>query len=343
MSKIVSTLQGKANRIPPAWLMRQAGRYLPEYQLLRKKLPTFMELCFHEDYATEVTLQPLQRFDFDAAILFSDILVIPHVLGQPVQFIEGRGPVLDPFDETTFFDRAKSVNLEHALATPLKILANVRQALPSTKAMIGFAGSPWTIATYMLEGGKSRTFSRIIHLLETQDPLFVQTMALLEEAVGTFLLAQIKAGADVVQIFDSWAKAVPSSCQKEWIVEPARRLISRIQAVYPATPLIYYGRGASALYPAIIEGFTNVAFGVDEEVSPEAMKAQCQNLAPVQGNLCPQLLKEGGEAMESAVRKLLQTFHQTPYVFNLGHGVIPQTPISHVERLMEMVKGGDDL
>jgi uroporphyrinogen decarboxylase len=299
-----------------------------------------MDLCFHEDYATEVTLQPLRRFDLDAAILFSDILVIPHVLGQKVHFLEKQGPVLDSITGSSFFDRARDVDLQEALRTPLKILSNVRKTLPSTKAVIGFAGAPWTIATYMLEQGKSATFSKIKTLLETNNPVFVQTMALLEEAVGKFLIAQIDAGADVVQIFDSWAKAVPVDHQIDCLVGPTRRLIARIQTHHPETPIIYYGRGVCSLYPKIGAGFSNIAFGVDEDVPISVMKDQIQKIAPIQGNLSPRVLLEGGQQMKTNVSELLQAFQGTPYVFNLGHGIVPQTPVDHVAQLVDLVKGG---
>jgi uroporphyrinogen decarboxylase len=320
--------------------MRQAGRYLPEYRAIRQKIEAFMDLCFHEEYATEVTLQPLKRFDFDAAILFSDILVIPHVLGQTVQIKENLGPVLEPIENTHFFEKAKEINIQEALSTPLKILKNVRMQLPRTKTVIGFSGSPWTIATYVLEGGKSRTFDRIIHLLSTNDPLFQKTMATLEELIGAFLIAQIQAGADVVQIFDTWAKAVPEKYQQEWIIAPTRRIIMRVQAVCPNTPIIYYGRGVSTLYPKIADGFKNVAFSVDEEVPISIIKNQLQSIAPVQGNLCPQTLVTGGVLMKNKVTELLDAFQGTPYVFNLGHGIVPQTPVDHVAQLVDLVKGG---
>lgn len=339
MTKILDTLSGNPSFFPPIWLMRQAGRYLPEYHIFREKLPSFMDLCFHEDYATEVTLQPLRRFDLDAAILFSDILVIPHILGQPVHFIKNQGPVLEPIDEKNFFDKAKDIDVKTALAVPLKILSNVRSALPSTKTMIGFAGSPWTIATYMMEQGKSSNFSKILSLLSTRNSLFTQTMSLLEEAVGTFLIAQIEAGAHVVQIFDSWAKAVPNTDQEEWIVKPVRRIITRIRKEHPNVPILYYGRGAHCLYSQITEGMSSIALGVDEEVPVSVMKNDLQTLGTVQGNLNPHLLVEGGERMKTKVCELLQAFQGTPYIFNLGHGVLPQTPVDHVSDLIDLVKG----
>jgi len=339
MNRILNALHKNPDSSPPVWLMRQAGRYLPEYQAIRKKIPTFMELCFHEGYATEITLQPLRRFELDAAILFSDILVIPHVLGQSVHFIEKQGPVLASLDDPKFFDKAKNINLEESLAIPLRILRNVRKSLPSTKAVIGFAGSPWTIATYMLEQGKSTDFKKISNLLEAKDPLFVQTMALLEESVGTFLIAQIKAGADVVQIFDTWAKVVGEAHRADWIIAPVRRIIARIRGSYPETPIIYYGRGVCDLYPQIMGEFSHIAFGVDETVPISVMKDQLQKLAPIQGNLSPQVLLEGGEKMKTDIGDLLNAFEGTPYVFNLGHGIVPQTPVDHVAQLVDFVKG----
>ena len=339
MNQIINTLQGNKNIYPPIWLMRQAGRYLPEYRAIRETVSSFMELCFHEELATKITLQPIERFNFDAAILFSDILVIPHVLGQKVNIIEKKGPVLDPLDASTFFENAREVDLLKALSAPLNILRNVRKSLPSTQAVIGFSGSPWTIATYMLEGGKSATFDRIKNHLQTQSPVFIKTMALLEESIGTFLLAQIEAGADVIQIFDSWAKAVPVENQDEWIVSPIRRIISRIRALYPTLPIIYYGRGVSTLYPQIVKDFSYLALGVDEEVPVSIMKNQIQKIAPVQGNLNPGVLVEGGEKMRERVRELLEAFQGTSFVFNLGHGIVPQTPVDHVMELVELVRG----
>jgi len=341
MKPILNAFQGNPLPYPPIWLMRQAGRYLPEYREIRRRVPGFIDLCFHEDLATEVTLQPLRRFDFDAAILFSDILVIPHVLGQSVRIVEKEGPVLDSLEEKTFFDKAKDINLQEALSTPLKILHNTRKSLPSTKAVIGFSGSPWTIATYMLEEGKSTAFQKIINHLEARSSLFIKTMALLEEAIGTFLIAQIDAGADVIQIFDSWAKAVPAHYRNEWIVSPTRRLISRIRTRHPDTPIIYYGRGVSQLYPQIIEGFSNIVLGVDEDVPVSVMKNQIQKVAPVQGNLSPHVLVEGGKPLRDQVFDLLHSFQGTPYVFNLGHGIVPQTPIDHVAQLVDLVRGID--
>jgi len=320
--------------------MRQAGRYLPEYRALRQKIPTFMDLCFHEEYATEITLQPLRRFELDAAILFSDILVIPHVLGQTVHFIEKQGPILATLHTPQFFDKAQHIDLKESLATPLNILRNVRESLPLTKAVIGFAGSPWTIATYMLEQGKSKDFKKAISLLETRSCLFTQTMALLEKSIGTFLMAQIDAGADVVQIFDTWAKVVPETHRADWVVAPIRRIIARIRIDYPIIPIIYYGRGVEDLYPQIVKGFSHIVFGVDEMVPISVMKNKIQKLAPVQGNLSPQVLLEGGEKMKNNVQELLRAFRETPYVFNLGHGIFPQTPVDHVTQLVDLVKEG---
>ena len=339
MNPILNALHGNSNPSPPIWLMRQAGRYLPEYRAIRQLVPSFMDLCFHEEFATEVTLQPLQRFDLDAAILFSDILVIPHVLGQKVQIVEKVGPVLAPLDPTTFFDKAKDIDLTEALSIPLRILSNVRETIPSTKAVIGFSGSPWTVATYMLEGGKSTTFDRIKTLLKTRNPLFTQIISLLEESIGTFLISQIEAGADAVQIFDSWAKEVPLEHREEWIISPIRRLISRIQKAHPQTPIIYYGRGVSEIYPQIIKGYSNIAFSVDENVPVQIMKETIQKLGPVQGNLSPQVMVEGGQKLQEKANELVDTFQGTPFIFNLGHGIVPQTPVNHVNQLIEIVKG----
>jgi len=338
MKLVKNTLQGTNPHQTPVWFMRQAGRYLPEYRQLRKKIPSFMDLCFHEDYATQITLQPLQRFDLDAAILFSDILVIPHALGQTVRFVEGKGPILDPIHESSFFKNTKEIDFIEEIKIPLKVLGNVRNALSPTKTVIGFSGSPWTIATYMLERGKSSTFSKINSLLEARHHLFVQVMLMLEEVIGNFLIAQIKAGADVIQIFDSWAMAVPIAHRRDYIVEPIRRLIAKIREYDPTIPLIYYGRGVSDLYSQICKGFSSVAFSVDENVPISIMKNNLQKVAPVQGNLDPKFLVKGGTEMIYHANKLLHAFRGTPYVFNLGHGILPQTPVDHVAELVDLIK-----
>lgn len=340
MTSVLKTLQGNSYSLPPIWLMRQAGRYLPEYRAIRKKIPAFMDLCFHEDLATEVTLQPIRKFDFDAAILFSDILTIPHVLGQTVHIKETLGPVLEPIENTQIFETAKTINIHEAFAIPLKVINNVRRSLPQSKTVIGFSGSPWTIATYMLEGGKSVSFEKILYMLKDEDSLFIQTMAILEDVIGDYLIAQIQAGADVVQIFDTWAKAVPQDLHQRWIIEPVQRIIQRIQIVYPDTPIIYYGRGVSSIYQNIASDFENIAFSVDETVPVSVIKHQIQSLGPIQGNLCPRVLVKGGEMMKQKVTELLEAFRETPYVFNLGHGIVPQTPVDHVTQLVDLVREG---
>lgn len=337
MKSMCRALTGTQECPPPIWLMRQAGRYLPEYREIRKSSSSFIDLCLNPDWVTEATLQPIQRFDFDAAILFSDILLIPHLLGQGVSFEKGRGPKLAPIDLLGFVKDAYKIDLLEKSSPVLQAVKQIKGQLSDKTTFVGFAGSPWTIATYMVELGKSKNFNKIIALAKTSelDPL----IALLEDSVVTSLSGQIDAGVDVVQIFDSWAGVVPAELRGKYVVQPTRNIIARIRLRFPSTPIIYYGRGVSEIYPEIIRGFSGVCFGVDQHVSSKWAAKNLQPLAPIQGNLDPLLLVEGGVRMHRAIDEILTELSGGAFVFNLGHGILPQTPLENVYDLIERVRG----
>jgi uroporphyrinogen decarboxylase len=322
--------------------MRQAGRYLPEYRAVRAKAGDFLDLCFTPDMAVEVTLQPVRRYGFDAAILFSDILVVPHALGQAVRFVEGEGPKLAPVRQVKDLrnlsaDRLRGV--ESPLAPIYETVAAVRDALPAETALIGFAGSPWTVACYMVEGGISRDF-HIVKRWAMGDPEgFAPLIDLIVEATVEYLLRQVEAGADVLQLFDSHAGVLPDGAYERWVVDPNRRIVAALRAKHPRVPLIGFPRGSGARYEAFVAATGVSAVSVDSAV-PVAWAAQMlQPHAVVQGNLDPVYLLGGGVAMRKAARSIVEGLGHGPMIFNLGHGVIKETPPEHVAELVACVRG----
>jgi uroporphyrinogen decarboxylase len=334
-NKLINVLQNKTKQgVPPIWFMRQAGRYLPEYKVERAKHPDFINFCFTPDAVTKVTLQPIERFDFDAAIIFSDILTIPHVLGQKVSFYEGVGPILEPVSWGPFLDRAEKTCVPDSLAPVFQGIRQVRQALPSHKALIGFCGSPWTVATYMINGGKNTTFHATLAFTQEQPAIFHRLLSTLEHHITQSLQAQIQAGCGVVQIFDSWASAVPDAHKNKWLFDPIERICKALQEVNPHVPIIYYGRGISMFYKDLHQRVPYLCFGVDETADLETL--DLPNTVPVQGNLCPKLLAQGG--FDGAVARILEQRKVRPFIFNLGHGILPHTPIQHVHAVLNQVR-----
>lgn len=332
-------LAGESQTRPPIWLMRQAGRYLPEYRQIRSKVSRFLDLCYTPDIATEVTLQPIRRYDFDAAILFSDILVVPDALGQHVRFIEGEGPVLLGLKdgrEVLEFDKAKF--LGH-LAPVYEAVRLIRKSLSADKALIGFAGAPWTVATYMVEGrgGTDHVESRMFSYAEPA--LFGRLIDLLTEATIEHLSAQISAGAEAVQIFDTWASALAEPGFRNWCIEPTKRIVAALKARHPAIKFIGFPRGVGALYTAYAMETGVDAVSLDTTVSASWASSALQGRGiAVQGNLDPVLLVAGGDALDEEVDRLLETLGGGPWIFNLGHGILQATPPDHVARLVERVR-----
>jgi len=334
VKKLLQVLRGEAVSPPPVWLMRQAGRYLPEYRALRAKAPDFIRFCLTPDVAAEVTLQPVKRFDLDAAILFADILLIPHALGQKVWFAEGEGPRLEPVR-----DRAGLNALTYRaemLAPVMETIKRVRADLPERAALIGFAGAPWTVATYMIEGMGGTDHGTIKNLAETDPVFFDRLMDILVEATSAYLIAQADAGAEALQIFESWAGSVPDALWGRAVLEPTARIVKTVKAKHPNIPMIGFPRlkGAAAADYAKATGVNGVGIDQMTDITALSMPARIA----VQGNLSPELLLEGGETMRAEAKRLVKAMAGKPFIFNLGHGVMQPTPPEHVAELVAAIR-----
>ncbi|CAN5129134.1 uroporphyrinogen decarboxylase [soil metagenome] len=317
--------------------MRQAGRYLPEYRALRAQKGGFLDLAYNPESAAEVTLQPIRRFGFDGAILFSDILVVPHAMGQNLWFEEGEGPRLSPklvdaaLDTLTIApDRLKPI---------FETVRLVAAVLPAETTFLGFAGSPWTVSTYMVAGQGSRDQSET-RRLAYRDP---QAFGMIIDAIVTttieYLSGQIEAGVDAVQLFDSWAGSLSPAQFDRWVIEPNRRIVDGVRARHPNTPIIGFPKGAGGKLAAYAKGTDVDALGIDETVDPVWANAILPTGLPVQGNLDPLALITGGQALDDAVNTILAAFADRPHIFNLGHGILPDTPIAHVKQVLERLRG----
>jgi uroporphyrinogen decarboxylase len=332
---LLRALAGERVRPTPIWLMRQAGRYLPEYRELRAKAGGFLDLCFSPDHAAEVTLQPIRRFGFDAAILFSDILVVPWALGQPLSFEEGRGPVLEPIRPGTL-GRLQRNGLVERLAPVFETVRRVRSALPRETALIGFAGAPWTVASYMIEGGGSKEFLKAKGWALGAPQEFQELIDLLVAATVDYLSAQVEAGAEALQLFDSWAGVLSEQELERWSLAPLRRIAEALKAEHPEVPVILFPRGAGLSYARFAECGAD-ALGLDTTV-PLGFAAELQRRVTVQGNLDPAALVAGGRALEEGVDRILAALGHGPFIFNLGHGVVPQTPPEHVQAMIDRIR-----
>jgi uroporphyrinogen decarboxylase len=335
---ILHALHGGTSNRPPFWLMRQAGRYLPEYRELRAKAGSFLDLCLTPKMAAEVTLQPIRRFHPDGAILFSDILIIPFGLGQSVRFEEGVGPVLEPLDSVEDLTRLSLDRSWSRIEATYETVSRVRDGLPGDVALIGFAGAPWTVATYMIEGRSSKDYAKTKQWAFSDPKGFSELMDLLVEATIRHLKAQIRSGAKVVKLFDSWAGVLAPDQFRAWTIGPIRRIADGVRKEYPDIPIIGFPRGAGIQYRAFAEEAGVDAVAIDTSVPTNWAAHEIQPLAPVQGNLDPIALVSGGEALRSAVDRIRADLEGGPFIFNLGHGVIPSTPPAHVEQLAEMLR-----
>lgn len=332
-------LHGEALSPPPFWLMRQAGRYLPEYRQVRSGCAGFLDLCYTPEKATEVTLQPLRRYGFDAAILFSDILVVPDALGQPVSFREGEGPRLDPIRDAEGLKRLSQENFKSHLAPVFETVSRLSKAIPETTALIGFSGAPWTVATYMVEGSGSKEFVETKKLAYSQPDVFKALIDLLVDATSDYLITQIDHGAEAIQIFDSWAGVLPEEEFSKWVIEPTRRLVERIKSQRPGIPVIGFPRGAGALLLPFVERTGVDAVSLDTGVPLDWAAKHIQPKVTVQGNLDPVMLIAGGTALDRSIDHVLRVLGDGPFIFNLGHGILPSTPPENVARLADRVKG----
>lgn len=331
-SRFLRVLAGESVDRPPFWFMRQAGRYLPEYQEIRKDFDNFLSFCYTPDAAAEVTLQPLRRFGMDAAILFCDILVIPDALGQEVRFVKGDGPQLEPVTEKTLESLDPGKVRKH-LAPVAETIRQVRRSLPPGAALIGFAGAPWTVAAYMLEGRTSRQFSKAKHTVWQQPEMFAGLMAKIERATIDYLLMQIEAGAQAIQLFDSWCAVLPEQTFRQWVMAPARRIVAALRAKHPYVPVIGFPLRAGALAVDYARETGVQAVGIDALAPLDWVRREIQPLACVQGNLDPELLASSAAGTLAAAERLLDVLGEGPLVVNLGHGILPHTPLAHVEAL----------
>ena len=334
--KVLRVLNGETVFPPPVWLMRQAGRYLPEYRETRSKAGGFLDLCYTPELAVEVTLQPIRRYGFDAAILFSDILVIPDALNRDVRFEEGRGPLMTPIDAAGIA-RLDGGNLLEHLAPVLETVERLRGALPHETTLLGFCGAPWTVATYMIagHGTPDQAPARLFAYREPQ--AFEALLDLLAELSAEYLCAQIEAGADAVQIFDSWAGVLGEAEFERFCVKPVRAIIDRVRARHPQAHIIAFAKGAGPLLADYREKTLANAIGLDWSV-PLSFARDLQAGGPVQGNLDPMRVVAGGAAMDEGIDAILEGLGDGPLIFNLGHGITPQADPDHVTRLVERVR-----
>ncbi len=317
--------------------MRQAGRYLPEYMALRKEAGSFLDLCYNPDFATEVTLQPIRRFNMDAAILFSDILVIPHALGQDLAFKAGEGPVLTPVNSLKTLEALSMDRLHDHLSPVYQTVSNLSEKLPDNVALIGFAGAPWTVATYMVNGKGSKDQAET-RLMAYQDrETFQKIIDLLVISTSEYLIKQVDNGAEALQIFDSWSGTLPADEFIKWCIEPVKKIIENIRAKHPDVPIIGFPKGAGAKLKNFVKKTGVDGVSIDTSTSTTWAKIVIQPLCPVQGNLDPLLLVSGGAKLEKAVYHILDHLKDGPHIFNLGHGIIPQTPPENVKLVSDII------
>ena len=334
---LLAVLHGERRDPPPVWMMRQAGRYLPEYRELRAEKGGFLDMAYDPPSAAEITIQPLRRFALDAAILFSDILVVPHAIGQHLYFVTGEGPRLEPPLKDSALEDLKSAM--ERVEPVYETVRQVRAQLAPETAFLGFAGSPWTVATYMVAGQGSRDQAPARIMAYTEPDRFGAIIDKLVAVTIDYLSGQIEAGVDAVQLFDSWAGSLSPSQFEQWVIEPNARIVAALKARHPDTPVIGFPKGAGAKLVDYVAGTRVDAVGLDETLDPAWANSVLPKGLPIQGNLDPMALLAGGEKLEAEIDRILDALKDRPHIFNLGHGIDKTTPIAHVERMMQRVKG----
>jgi uroporphyrinogen decarboxylase len=335
---LIDVLDGIRLFPPPVWLMRQAGRYLPEYRAVREQAGGFLDLVFTPKLAADVTLQPVRRFAFDAAILFSDILVVPHALGQRLRFAEGEGPQLDPIADGRAVRRLAREIDQVALSPIYETIRLVKAELSAETALLGFCGAPWTVASYMI-AGHGTPDQAPARLLAYRDPdAFSALIDLLVEASTAYLVGQLQAGADAVQIFDTWAGVLAPEEFFRWCVEPTRRIVAAVRHQVPGAKIIGFPRAAGTMLKVYVDRIPIDGVGLDWTVNRIVVRNWINERIAVQGNLDPLALMAGGTALDKAVDHVLAGFLGTPFIFNLGHGILPETPIAHVEQMVARIR-----
>ncbi len=336
---LMDVLCGRQQAIPPVWLMRQAGRYLPEYRELRARAGSFLHLCLTPELAAEATLQPVRRFRFDAAILFSDILIVPYALGRNLSFEAGEGPRLNPIVGSRALAELRDKSDQAVLSPVYETIRLVRRALDPDIALLGFCGAPWTVATYMI-AGRGTSDQAPARLFAYENPQhFAQLIDILVDASIEYLVRQLAAGADAVQIFDTWAGVLPPDQFTRWCIEPVHRVVEGVRRQVPGAKIIGFPRGAGTALATYVDRVQIDAVGLDWSIDPEFVRERIPRRIAVQGNLDPLALLAGGEALDYAVDVVLSAFNDRPFVFNLGHGILPETPLAHVEQMLKRVRG----
>jgi uroporphyrinogen decarboxylase len=336
---LLNVLDGHREKIPPVWMMRQAGRYLPEYRATREKAGSFLKLCFNPELAAEVTLQPIRRFGFDGAILFSDILVIPYALGRKVDFVAGEGPQLEPIVEPQSVQAIRR-EVDHGLLDPIyETIKQVKPQLPERVTLLGFCGAPWTVATYMIAGHGTPDQAPARLFAYRHPDVFDELIDVLVKASTDYLIRQLKAGVDAVQIFDTWAGVLPPEEFARWSIAPTRRIVLAVRDVIPDAKIIGFPRGAGSGMERYATEVPVNAVGIDWMIDKTYARERVQSVKPVQGNLDPLVLIAGGEALDRSVDDVMRAFSDGPFIFNLGHGITPEAPIENVERMLRRVRG----
>jgi len=335
---LLDVLSGHRMAVPPLWLMRQAGRYLPEYRELRVRAGSFLDLCFTPAFAAEATLQPIRRFRFDAAILFSDILVVPYALGRRVSFEAGEGPRLDPLEDAREVDRLPEQPDPRALEPVYQAIRLVKKELEPCTALLGFCGAPWTVATYMIAGRGTADQAPARLFAYRKPEALTRLIDRLVSASVQYLVQQFRAGVDAVQIFDTWAGVLPSAQFAAWCIAPVRRIVAEVRRQVPEAKIIGFPRGAGTSLAAFVNNVPVDAVGLDWSVDAAFVRDALPSSLAVQGNLDPLVLLAGGAALDRAVDTVLANFSGRPFIFNLGHGILPETPIAHVEQMVGRVR-----
>ncbi len=338
--KLLNVLAGQVEATPPVWMMRQAGRHLPEYLELRSQARDFLDFCYTPSMAAEATLQPIRRYGMDGAILFADILLILDAMGLGVRFEKGEGPIVEEISTPSDLARVKPQAAADKLSPVYETVSRVKAALPPETTLIGFAGSPWTVALYAIEGRGKTDKSAAWRWAHGRPDDLAAAMDHVIEATAHYLARQVEAGADALMLFDSWAEGLPDNIFEEVIIAPTRKLVDRLRAMGITVPVIGFPRGAGVMLPAYAKATGVTAVGLDTAVSPSFINANLPPSFPVQGHLDPLLLIEGGARLDARVDALLDAYRGRPHIFNLGHGVRPETPIAHVEQVLNRIRKG---
>lgn len=336
---LLKALKGEVLNPPPVWLMRQAGRYLPEYRKLRKSVTSFLSLCYNPELASEITLQPIDRFQFDAAIIFSDILVVPHALGSEVTFIEGKGPVLNPIKTQRDLESLKPhASISEQLDPISNTIKFTRSGLNEETALIGFAGSPWTVATYMIAGKSEVGHHSSIRLLNEDRETFKKLLNLITSSTIEYLTLQVESGVDVLMLFDSWAGSLTGENYEKFVIEPNHCIVKRIRKKFPEIPIITFPRLSGSMYESFSKRVQPDCLAIDQCENIGELSNNIDEVNCVQGNLCPQILLQGGTNLVQETKNILRDMKSKSHIFNLGHGILPTTPIENVQTMLELIR-----